>query len=254
MSLTLFVTGVTAGFGRAIARRFIADGHRVIGVGRRAERLAELHTELGDNFLPMQLDVTDLTAVDALPQTLPAAWRDIDVLVNNAGLALGTGPAQQADLADWDLMVNTNISGLIHVTRALLPGMVARNKGTIVNIGSTAGRYAYPGGNVYCASKAFVEQFSLCLRADLVANNIRVTDIMPGLVGGTEFSHVRFHGDAQKADAVYQNTKPLDENDIAEAVHWVVNLPDHVNINVIEMMPTCQAPGPLAISRQANNK
>ena len=247
--LTFFVTGATAGFGRTIARRFIADGHRVIGTGRRAERLAELHAELGDAFLPLPMDVTDLAKVDALPGTLPDAWQPIEVLINNAGIALGTDPAQKADLADWDRMVNTNITGLIHMTRAILPGMVARNSGTIINMGSTAGIYPYPGGHVYCASKAFVEQFSLCLRADLVGTNVRVTNIMPGLVGGTEFSAVRFHGDQNKANAVYQNTQPLDDHDVTEAVHWVVMLPPHVNINGIEMMPTCQAPGPLAVKR-----
>jgi 3-hydroxy acid dehydrogenase / malonic semialdehyde reductase len=171
------------------------------------------------------------------------------VLVNNAGLALGAGPAWEADVGDWDRMVSTNISGLIHMTRALLPAMVKRNKGLIINLGSTAGIYPYPGGHVYCASKAFVEQFSLSLRADLVGTGIRVTTLMPGLVGGTEFSAVRFHGDQGKASAVYQNTKPLDDHDVTEAVHWVVNLPEHININGIEMMPTCQAPGPLAVKR-----
>ena len=249
MPLTLFVTGATAGFGRAIARRFVAEGHRVIGTGRRGDRLAALQDELGAAFLPIHMDITDLPSVDALPQTLPVAWRDIDVLVNNAGLALGTEPAHLADLADWDRMVNTNISGLIHTTRALLPAMVARGNGTIINIGSTAGRYAYPGGHVYCASKAFVEQFSLCLRADLVGSGIRVTDLLPGMVGGTEFSHVRFHGDASKAAAVYQNAQPLNEDDITEAVHWVIHLPAHVNVNSLEIMPTCQAPGPLAVKR-----
>jgi 3-hydroxy acid dehydrogenase/malonic semialdehyde reductase len=169
--------------------------------------------------------------------------------VNNAGLALGTDPAQQADIADWDRMIETNITGLVHMTRALLPAMVARGAGTIVNLGSTAGRYPYPGGHIYCASKAFVEQFSLCLRADLVGTGVRVTDIMPGLVGGTEFSAVRYKGDQDKAQSVYQNTKPLDEHDVTEAVHWVVNLPAHVNINAIEMMPACQAPGPLIVKR-----
>jgi len=249
MSLTLLITGATAGFGRTMSRRFVADGHRVIGTGRRAERLSELHAELGAAFLPLPMDVTDLAKVDALPATLPEAWRDIDVLINNAGLALGTDPAQKAELDDWDRMVDTNITGLIHMTRAILPGMVARNSGTIVNMGSTAGIYPYPGGHVYCASKAFVEQFSLALRADLVGTGVRVTTLMPGLVGGTEFSAVRYHGDQTKADAVYRNTKPLDDHDVTEAVHWVVNLPPHVNINSIEMMPTCQAPGPLAVKR-----
>lgn len=249
MPLTLFVTGATAGFGRTITRRFVAAGHRVIGTGRRAERLSELQAELGDGFLPLHLDVTDLPAVDALPGSLPEAWREIDVLINNAGLALGTEPAHLAAVSDWDKMIATNITGLTHTTRAILPGMVERNRGTIINLSSTAGRYPYPGGHVYCASKSFVEQFSLCLRADLVGGRIRVTALMPGLAGGTEFSAVRFHGDQDKADAVYAGTRPLDDHDIAEAVFWVVNLPDHVNINVLEMMPACQAPGPLAVKR-----
>ena len=248
MSLTVLVTGATAGFGNAITRRFVKDGHRVIAAGRRKERLDALKAELGDKVLPLVLDVTDKDAVGALPGSLPSGWQEVDVLVNNAGLALGVSSAQTSKADDWDTMIATNISGLARVTHAILPGMVARNTGHIINLGSTAGAYPYPGGNVYGASKAFVAQFSLNLKADLVGTNVRVTDLEPGLVGGSEFSAVRL-GDQSKADAVYAGTTPLNPQDIAEAVAWVVNLPAHVNINRMEMMPTCQAAGPLAIKR-----
>lgn len=250
MPLTVFVTGASAGFGAAIARRLVKEGHRVIAAARRAERLAELAKELGPNLLPFALDVTDSAAVGALPGSLPAGWQEVDVLVNNAGLALGLSPAWEAKPADWDTMVATNVTGVLHMTRALLPGMVARNTGHVINLGSTAGIYPYPGGHVYGASKAFVTQFSLNLKADLVGTGVRVTDIEPGLVGGSEFSTVRF-GDPARAAAVYQGTTPLNPDDIAEAVSWVVALPAHVNINRIEMMPTCQAPAALAVKRSA---
>jgi len=249
MPLTLFVSGASAGFGAAIARRFIADGHRVIAAARRRERLVSLEKDLGERLLPFALDVTDADAVAALPGSLPAGWREVDVLVNNAGLALGLDPAQKAKLADWDRMVATNVTGLIHLTHAFLPGMAERNRGHIVNLSSTAARYPYPGGHVYGASKAFVTQFSLNLRADLVGTNVRVTDLEPGLVGGTEFSAVRF-GDAARAATVYEGTTPLTPEDIAEAVAWVVGLPPHFNVNRMEIMPTCQAPGPLVIKRR----
>lgn len=249
MTLTVFITGASSGFGAAIARRFIGDGHRVIGAARRADRLRALGQELGPGFLPLQLDVTDAIAVADLPASLPNHWRAVDVLVNNAGLALGLDPAHRASLDDWDRMVAVNITGLIHVTRALLPGMLERDRGHIVNLGSTAGTYPYPGGHIYGASKAFVKQFSLNLRADLVGTNVRVTDLEPGLVGGTEFSTVRFSGDARRAAAVYSGVEPLTPDDIAEAVAWVVHLPARVNVNRLEIMPTCQASGPLAIRR-----
>jgi len=222
VSLTVLVTGATAGFGAAIARRFVRDGHRVIAAARRRERLDALHAELGERLLAYRLDVTDTAAVDALPGALPEAWREVDVLVNNAGLALGLEPAQTARLEDWDRMVATNVTGLIHMTRALLPGMVARNRGHVVNIGSVAGDYPYPGGHVYGGTKAFVRQFTLNLRADLVGTGVRTTDIEPGLTGGTEFSAVRFHGDRARAAQVYAGTQPMTAEDIAEAViGWV---------------------------------
>lgn len=250
MTRLVLVTGASAGFGDAIARRFVRDGFRVIGAARRTDRLATLAAELGDAFHPVSLDVTDAGAVAALPEQLPEGWRNPDVLVNNAGLALGLAPAHQASLAEWDRMVATNVGGVIHVTRAFLPAMVERDSGHVVNLGSTAGSYPYPGGHVYGASKAFVKQFSLNLRADLVGTGVRVTDIEPGLVGGTEFSTVRFGGDAARAGRVYEGTTPLTADDVAEAVGWVVGLPRHVNINRVEMMPTCQASGPLAIKRR----
>jgi len=250
MTLTALVTGATSGFGHAIAQRLVRDGHRVIAAGRRADRLAALQRDLGQSLLPLTLDITDAAAVAALPGGLPEGWREVDVLVNNAGLALGLDPAQNADLDQLDRMIATNVTGLVHMTRALLPGMVARNRGHVVNLGSVASSYPYPGGHVYGGTKAFVKQFSLNLKADLVGSFVRVTDVEPGLCGGTEFSTVRFSSDDARAAAVYKGTEPLTADDIAETVSWVVSLPRHVNINRIEMMPTCQAPGPLAIKRQ----
>ncbi|HBK06017.1 MAG TPA: hypothetical protein DDZ81_09145 [Acetobacteraceae bacterium] len=249
MALTILVTGATAGFGAAMVRRFIGDGHRVIAAARRMERLQALRSEFGEAVLPLALDITDAAAVAALPNSLPPNWRQVDVLVNNAGMAVGLDPAHKARVADWDRMVAVNVSGMLHMTHALLPGMVERNRGHIVNISSTAAIYPYPGGHVYGASKAFVTQFSLNLRADLVGTGVRVTDLEPGLVGGTEFSVNRFGGDTARASAVYAGTVPLSADDIAEAASWVVNLPAHMNINRMEIMPTCQAPGPLAIKR-----
>ena len=221
----------------------------MIAAGRRRERLDALAAELDDAVLPLVLDVTDAAGVAALPASLPSGWQAVDLLVNNAGLAMGLGPAHEAELKGWDRMVATNVTGLIHVTRALLPGMVERDRGHVVNLGSIAGDYPYPGGHVYGGTKAFVAQFTLNLKADLVGTNVRVTNIEPGLCGGTEFSVVRFGGDTARADAVYQGTTPLTAEDIAEAVAWVVALPAHVNINRLEMMPTCQGPAPLTIKR-----
>ncbi len=251
MQQTILVTGATAGFGAAFARRFIKDGHKVIATGRRVERLDALAAELGDALLPARLDVTDAAAVAGFLETLPEAWREIDVLVNNAGLALGLSPFWESKLEDLDTMIATNISGLVHITRAVLPGMVARNRGTIINLGSVAGEYPYPGGHIYGGSKAFVRQFSLNLRADLVGKNIRVTDIEPGMVDGSEFSKIRFGGDESKAAAVYAGTTSLNPDDIAETASWIVSLPAHMNINRIEMMPTCQASGPFAVKRES---
>ena len=248
--MIVLVTGATAGFGAAIARRFAADGARIVAAGRRAERLEALRDELGaEKVLPLVLDVRDRAAVETALATLPAEWSAVDVLVNNAGLALGLAPAQQADLDDWDTMVDTNVKGLMYLTRAVLPGMIERGRGHVVNIGSTAGEWPYPGGNVYGATKAFVRHFSLNLRADLYGTPVRVTDIEPGLVGGTEFSNVRFHGDDSKAAAIYQGADALTPEDIADAVHWVASRPARVNVNTLQVMPVAQSFGPLRVHK-----
>ncbi|MEU0792190.1 SDR family oxidoreductase [Amycolatopsis sp. NPDC005961] len=246
---TVFVTGASAGFGDAIARRFVAEGARVIAVARSADKLEKLAGELGDAVLPVTLDVSDPEAVKTKIEGLPEEWKEVDVLVNNAGLAKGLEPAQRAELNDWDEMIATNVRGLAHVTRALLPGMVERGRGHVINIGSIAGTYPYPGGNVYGATKAFVHQFSLNLRSDLHGTGVRVTNVEPGMVGGTDFSKVRFDGDQDKADKVYEGTTPLTADDVAESVFWAANQPKHVNINVIELMPVVQSFSPLQIFR-----
>jgi 3-hydroxy acid dehydrogenase/malonic semialdehyde reductase len=247
----VLITGATAGFGAAIARRFAADGHRIIATGRRAARLDALRDELGaDRVLPLTMDVQDRAGVTAAIDGLPAAWSEIDLLVNNAGIALGLEPAQRASLDDWDTVVDTNVKGVMYVTRAVLPGMVARDRGHIINLGSTAATHPYAGGNIYGASKAFVRQFSFNLRADLTGTRVRVTEIEPGLVGGSEFSAVRFGGDAARAAKVYEGTDPLTPEDIADAVHWIATRPAHVNINVIEMMPVCQSFSALSVTRR----
>ncbi|MBB5692088.1 bifunctional NADP-dependent 3-hydroxy acid dehydrogenase/3-hydroxypropionate dehydrogenase YdfG [Muricoccus pecuniae] len=248
--MIVLVTGATAGFGAAISRRFAADGARIIAAGRRAERLEALRDELGaDKVLPVVLDVRDREAVTRAVEGLPAEWSGVDVLVNNAGLALGLEPAQSASLDDWDAMVDTNVKGLMYLTRAVLPGMIERGRGHVVNIGSTAGEWPYPGGNVYGASKAFVRHFSLNLRADLYGTPVRVTDIEPGLVGGTEFSNVRFHGDDARAASIYEGADALTPDDIADAVHWVASRPARVNINTLQVMPVAQSFGPLRLHK-----
>jgi NADP-dependent 3-hydroxy acid dehydrogenase YdfG len=248
---TALVTGASAGFGAAIVRRLHADGWRVVATARRADRLAALAAELGPRVLAFPLDVTDRAAVEALPSSLPAPFAAVDLLVNNAGLALGLAPAHQASIDDWETMVATNVAGLMRCTRALLPGMVERGRGHVINIGSVAGGTPYPGGNVYGATKAFVHQFTLNLKADLLGTPVRATAIEPGLVGGSEFSNVRFKGDDARAASIYAGTDPLTPEDIAEAVAWVAHLPPRVNINFMELMPACQAHGPLAIHRRA---
>jgi 3-hydroxy acid dehydrogenase/malonic semialdehyde reductase len=182
---------------------------------------------------------------------LPQSWRQIDVLINNAGLALGTEPAQEADLESWETMIATNCTGLVTMTHAVLPAMVQRGSGLVINLGSVAGRFPYPGGNVYGATKAFVDQFTLNLRADLVGTGVRATNIAPGMCGGTEFSNVRFKGDDEKAAKVYENTTPLTADDIAATAYWLATLPPHINVNSIELMPTCQGFSPFNIKRDA---
>lgn len=247
---TALVTGATSGFGEACARRLVATGWRVVLAGRREDRLAALRAELGaDHAFALPLDVRDREGVAAAIASIPAPFAEPDLLVNSAGLALGLEPAQRADLDDWDTMIDTNVKGLTYVTRAVLPGMVARDRGQIVNIGSVAGTWPYPGGNAYGATKAFVAQFSRNLRADLVGTRVRVTNIEPGLAE-TEFSVVRFKGDEAKASKVYAGMEPLTGDDIADLVLFVANLPERVNVNALEVMPTAQAWGPFAVHRK----
>ncbi len=247
--MLVLITGASSGFGEAIARKFVQAGHKVIAAARRVDRLQRLHDELGEALLVAELDVTDKASIATMLANLPMAWRDIDVLVNNAGLALGVSAAQTASLDDWEVMIDTNNKGLVRMTHALLPHFVARKNGVILNIGSIAGSTAYPGGNVYGATKAFVDQFTLNLRADLIGTGVRATNIAPGLCGGTEFSNVRLKGDDAAAAKVYQGTQPLTAIDIAETAFWIATLPAHININYLEMMPMCQGFGPLAIQR-----
>ena len=245
MEHTVLVTGATAGFGEATARRFLAHGHKVIALGRRVERLEALKVSLPPEqqkkLLTLAVDVCDSAMVDGLPATLAAEFAKVTVLVNNAGLALGLEPAHQALLTDWDQMIDTNIKGLVHMTRAFLPGMVERKCGHVINIGSVAANYPYPGGNVYGGTKAFVHQFSLNLRADLIGTPVRVTCVEPGMCSGTEFSNVRFKGDDSKAGKVYTGVKALNADDVAEAIYWSANLPAHMNINLVELMPVQQS-------------
>ncbi len=247
---TIMITGASSGFGEACARLFATEGNRLILTARRKQRLEELQAELANKTKVhiVQLDVRQREAVEDVVSSLPIGFREVDVLVNNAGLALGLEPAQRADIEDWEIMVDTNIKGLMYCTRYILPGMVERNRGHIVNISSTAGSWPYPGGNAYGGTKAFVTQFSRNLRADLIGTKVRVTCIQPG-IAETEFSNVRFKGNDVMADKVYSGTEPMTAKDIAEAVAWVVDRPAHLNINSIEMMPVDQAWGPLAVHR-----
>ena len=235
------ITGATAGFGTAIARLLVARGHQVIITGRRAERLHALQQALGDACLPLAFDIRDEAATLAALTSLPPQWQAIELLVNNAGLALGASPYPDCELADWKQMIATNIEGLVTVTYAVLRGMIARNRGHIINLGSTAGSYPYAGGNVYGATKAFVKQFSLNLRTDLLGTAVRVSNVEPGLCGGTEFSNVRYHGDDDY----------LTPEDIAETVLWIAERPAHMNINRIEIMPVAQASAGLAVKKKS---
>jgi 3-hydroxy acid dehydrogenase / malonic semialdehyde reductase len=245
---TVCVTGASAGFGAAIVRRFAAAGDRIVAAARRGDRLAELVDELGDRVHPLQLDVRDRDAVERAFATLPAPFAEIDILVNNAGLALGLSPAQDADLDDWETMIETNNKGLVYCTHAVLPGMVARRRGHIINLGSIAGTYPYPGGNVYAATKAFVHQFTIALRSDLHGTGVRATSIEPGMAE-TEFTLVRLGGDQEKSDALYAGMQPLTGEDIADCAFWAAERPAHVNINAIEIMPVAQSFAPFQVAR-----
>lgn len=245
---TVMVTGGTSGYGLATVRRFLEAGAKVIITSRRPEKVKALADELGPRALGIAFDVGDRAAVEAAVASLPEGWNQVDILVNNAGLALGLEPAWQARMEEWETMVQTNILGVLYCTRALLPGMVERGCGHVINIASIAANYPYPGSNVYGASKAFVKQFSLNLRADLIGHPVRVTDIEPGL-SKTNFSVVRFRGDEDKANAPYEGVEALTGDDIAESVFWAASLPAHVNINRIELMPVMQANGGFAVHR-----
>ena len=246
---TVLVTGASAGFGLAIAERFLAAGARVVACARREERLEALAGRHPGRVLPVALDVADRDAVAAAVAGLPDDYAAIDVLVNNAGLALGLAPAHEASLDEWDRMIATNCSGLVAVTRAVLPGMVARGRGSVINIGSVAGFVPYPGGNVYGATKAFVHQFTHNLNADLIGTGVRASCLEPGLTGGTEFSNVRFAGDDAKAAAVYAGITPLAPEDIAETAYWLATRPPHVTVLSVTMMPACQSFAPLTVRR-----
>ncbi|MET0308333.1 MAG: SDR family NAD(P)-dependent oxidoreductase [Sphingomonas sp.] len=241
------ITGATAGIGEAAARAFVDAGWHVIGTGRRVDRLEALAAELGERFHGAVFDVRDEAARDAALDALPEGFREIDLLVNNAGLALGLEPAQNASLANWTTMIDTNITALVSITHKLLPGLVAR-KGAIINISSVAANYPYPGGNVYAGTKAFVRQFSLDLRADLHGTGVRVTSIEPGMVE-TEFTLVRT-GSQETSDKLYGGVDPMTGDDIAETLLWVATLPPHLNINTLELMPVNQSWQGFAVHRQ----
>lgn len=240
MTRTAFITGATSGFGAAAARRFVAGGWRVVITGRRADRLQALVDELGAaNAHAACFDVRDEAAMRAALAALPGEFAQVDLLVNNAGLALGTLAAQNASLTDWRTMIDTNITSLVVLTQALLPALIER-KGAVINISSIAGSYPYPGGNVYGGSKAFVTQFSLGLRSDLHGTGVRVTSIEPGMAE-TEFTLVRTHGDQGASDKLYSGAQPMTAADIAEQIWYVANLPAHLNINRLEIMPVTQS-------------
>jgi len=253
MTKTIFISGATSGFGMACAELFAGHGWRLIICGRRQDRLDHLKNRLrSGEVYASELDVRDRRQIEEFVADLAPEFQNVDVLVNNAGLALGLEPADTANLDDWETMIDTNIKGLCYLTRTILPHMVQRGSGHIINIGSVAGNWPYPGGNVYGATKAFVRQFSHNLRADLLGKQIRVTNIEPGLAD-TEFSTVRFRGDREKANEVYRGTQPLTGSDIAAIVHWVASVPSHININSLEVMPVCQSWAPFAIHREKSS-
>ncbi|MGP5211540.1 SDR family NAD(P)-dependent oxidoreductase [Psychrobacter alimentarius] len=248
--MNVLITGASAGFGKALAERLVANGHRVIGCARRIDKLNALADTLGENFLPVVMDVSDTDSIPQIIADLPDDFKQIDVLVNNAGLALGTEPAHKASLDDWMRMTDTNVKGLMALTHAVLPAMVERDSGYIINVGSIAGNWPYFGGNVYGATKAFVKQFSLNLRADLIGTQVRVTNIEPGVVAGTEFSNVRYHGDDEKAAKVYDGFKTMTGEDIGDILLWLIESPAHINVNRLEVMPVAQTYNGLTVAKK----
>jgi len=249
---TVLITGASSGFGLACAEKFAVAGNKLILAARREDRLDALASQLSERaeVFSLKLDVRSRSAVEQAVATLPEDFQHVDILINNAGLAKGLGGADVADLDDWEQMVDTNVKGLMYVTRAVLPGMVARGGGHIVNLGSVAASWPYPGGNTYGGTKAFVQQFSRNLRTDLSGKNIRISNIEPGMCE-TEFSLVRFNGDQRQADQVYAGMKPLSAGDIAEIIYWVTALPPHINVNQMEVMPTAQSWSPFTVHREA---
>ena len=247
MTNTILITGATAGIGEAAARRFAAGGWRVIGTGRRTDRLKSLADELGGAFLPLEIDMRDLAAVEDLARLDPP-WGEIDLLLNNAGLAPPTDPMPETDWERIETVIDTNITGLVALTRALLPRIVER-KGAIINLSSVAATYPYKGGAVYAGTKAFVRQFSLDLRCDLHGSGVRVTSIEPGMAE-TEFTLVRTGGDRQASDKLYAGVTPMTAGDIAETIWWIATLPPHLNINTIELMPVNQSFAGFAVHRE----
>ena len=235
---TILITGATAGFGEAAARKFVAGGWRAIGTGRRGERLKSLQEELGDAFLPLEVDMRDIAAVDGLAQLSPP-WNEIDLLLNNAGLAPPTDPLPETEWERIEVVIDTNVTGLVALTRALLPRLIAR-KGQIINLSSVAATYPYKGGAVYAGTKAFVRQFSLDLRSDLAGTGVRVTSVEPGMAE-TEFTIVRTGGDKQASDKLYAGMNPMTAEDLADLFWWLANLPPHLNINTVELMPVSQS-------------
>ena len=245
---TILITGATAGFGEATARKFVAAGWRAIGTGRRSDRLRRLQEELGDAFLPLEIDMRDREAIESL-EKLEAPWGDIDVLLNNAGLAPPTDPLPETDWERIETVIETNITGLVALTRILLPKL-AQRKGQIINLSSVAATYPYKGGAVYAGTKAFVRQFSLDLRCDLAGTGVRVTSIEPGMAE-TEFTIVRTGGDKEASDRLYAGMSPMNADDLADLFWWLANLPPRLNINTIELMPVSQSWAGFTVNREA---
>ena len=244
---TILITGATAGFGEAAARKFVAGGWRAVGTGRRGDRLRKIQDELGGNFLPLEIDMQDREAVESLAR-LEAPWGEIDLLLNNAGLAPPTDPLSETDWQRIETVIDTNVTGLVALTRALLPGLIER-KGQIINLSSVAATYPYKGGAVYAGTKAFVRQFSLDLRCDLAGTGVRVTSVDPGMAE-TEFTIVRTGGDKQASEKLYAGMNPMTAGDLADLFWWLASLPPHLNINTVELMPVTQSWAGFAIDRE----